>query len=337
MKRIIILISTVLLVLLFTAGCSKTVIYVEDSGDKSDSIEKPMDNAPFIEFKSDDSCRVDFGVEDKDISGSCDYEISKTSDGKRLIKVDVSDIAKNNKDIKLADFFYLGEQNDGSWKYFGSSLGEIKYGDVCVPEGEKKIKEKIYNILPDVKITPAEYLDGDGKMTIFTPEDSDELIISIDHFEYAEIDSVYGNIVFFKEKFLIPRWIEKERFESEILSPLPEGRQKEQLKACFCFYSLNDPFWSNAGKERLLLNYPILEKSDIYCFATDLNYSGCVRNEEQIKNDCQYSYEDMEYDYSLVGYKRVCGVLEFSYGDEVTMNYFDNERYEAEFKEYVYK
>ncbi len=102
---------------------------------------------------------------------------------------------------------------------------------------------------------------------------------------------------------LIPMQITAERFESEILSKIPEGRTKENFKSFFQKKSLNDMTLTTAGKKQLLASYPIVEKYDIYVFATDAGDNEMLRQETTIKTYCpEYSFEELEYDHSLVGY-----------------------------------
>ena len=102
---------------------------------------------------------------------------------------------------------------------------------------------------------------------------------------------------------LIPMQITAERFETEILSKIPEGREKDTFLSFFQKKSLNDMTLTASGKKQLLETYPIVEKYDIYVFSTDAGENEMLRQETVIKTNCpEYSFEQLEYDHSLVGY-----------------------------------
>lgn len=105
---------------------------------------------------------------------------------------------------------------------------------------------------------------------------------------------------------LIPMQISKDRLESEILANIPEGRQKDTLLAFYQLKSLDDPTLTTSGKKQLLASYPIVEKFPIYVFSTDAGETEKLRQEAVIKTYCaEYSFEELEYDHSLVNYTAV--------------------------------
>ena len=68
---------------------------------------------------------------------------------------------------------------------------------------------------------------------------------------------------------LIPMQISAERFQTQILDKIPEGRAKSTFESFFQLKSLDDPTLTTAGKKQLQASYPIVEKFPIYVFLTD--------------------------------------------------------------------
>jgi len=103
---------------------------------------------------------------------------------------------------------------------------------------------------------------------------------------------------------LIPMQISKERFETQILANIPEGRAKDTFTAFFQLKSLDDPTLTTAGKKQLLTAYPIVETTPIYVFTTDAKENEKIRQETVIKTYCpEYTFEELQYDHELVGYE----------------------------------
>ncbi len=128
---------------------------------------------------------------------------------------------------------------------------------------------------------------------------------------------------------LVPRMIERSRFEELILGPIAEGfgisydealKMKEDINyvppgvttetafyfnKIMCYYVLVDldAYTSDSLKQDKLENYPIISKMDIYILDTSTTATEIDRLEENIKTYCSdYSYEEMDYDHNLTQY-----------------------------------
>ncbi len=109
---------------------------------------------------------------------------------------------------------------------------------------------------------------------------------------------------------LVPRMIEKSRFEELIMKPVLEyyGGDTEdfyfrQFMAYFPFKSLENCA-SDRLKADLLAVYPVVSKMDIYVFDTSATMVEIEKREEIIKTACpNYSYEEMDYDHQLTEYE----------------------------------
>ena len=98
---------------------------------------------------------------------------------------------------------------------------------------------------------------------------------------------------------LVPRMINKERFESMILSKIPEGSDKERVKA---FYSVFDPFnvaLTETQVKEIQAAFPITKKFAIYVCEANIQPKELKEVEQIIKTYCPlYTYEEMEQDHN---------------------------------------
>ncbi len=119
---------------------------------------------------------------------------------------------------------------------------------------------------------------------------------------------------------LVPRSIEKDRFESLIKGPMEEyyGITLEEANAdtsnasgfylrkqlsYFTFKSIATAT-SDALKQDLLDTYPVLEDMDIYVLDASISTNELEKIEQVIKTACpNYSYEEMDYDHQMTQYE----------------------------------
>lgn len=124
---------------------------------------------------------------------------------------------------------------------------------------------------------------------------------------------------------LVPRMIEKERFETMIQAPMEEyygvthqdalkfkdqsGHPLQSASFYLCkqmsyfVYKDLDECSSDRLKEDLLASFPIVSKYDIYVLDPTANIVEIEKIEEVIKTACpDYSYEEMDYDHMMTEY-----------------------------------
>ena len=124
---------------------------------------------------------------------------------------------------------------------------------------------------------------------------------------------------------LVPRMIEKERFETMIQAPMEEyygvgyedakvfkdqsGHPLQSASFYLCkqmsyfVYKDLDECSSDRLKEDLLASFPIVNKYDIYVLDPTANIVEIEKIEEVIKTACpNYSYEEMDYDHMMTEY-----------------------------------
>ncbi len=124
---------------------------------------------------------------------------------------------------------------------------------------------------------------------------------------------------------LVPRRIEKERFQTMILAPMEEyygvtyeeakklkeetGHPLQSVSFYLCkwmsyfVYKDLDECSSDRLKEDLLATFPIVNKYDIYVLDPTINITEVEKIEEVIKTACpNYSYEEMDADHMMTEY-----------------------------------
>ncbi len=104
---------------------------------------------------------------------------------------------------------------------------------------------------------------------------------------------------------LVPKHIEKSRFESEILSKITDVNSQRRLNA---WYTPQFPEDAKAESERKYIDmtatYPITKKMAIYAFDEGANERELEEIETIIKKYCpSYDFEQLEYDHALTEYE----------------------------------
>lgn len=103
---------------------------------------------------------------------------------------------------------------------------------------------------------------------------------------------------------LVPRMIEKNRFETLILNNIDSEFYREKLLS---MYVLQDPYDTSLSERAIAemqAKYPITNSMAVYIFATNASDYELTRSETTIKTYApDYSYEDLDYDHELTGYE----------------------------------
>ena len=102
---------------------------------------------------------------------------------------------------------------------------------------------------------------------------------------------------------LVPRLIEKSRFEELILGAIEDVWVRDKVKS---FYTENNPFDLNNTEraiKQMQARYPATKTMAIYVCAEDIQPQELIRLEDYIKTWCtQYSYEELDADHQQTGY-----------------------------------
>lgn len=102
---------------------------------------------------------------------------------------------------------------------------------------------------------------------------------------------------------LVPRMIEKSRFEEQIVAYITDDFSREKLTAFYTLQDLSDPSLTDADVKAMETAFPITEKYAVYVFDPDAKEKDYNKIEEYIKEYCpHYTYESLDYDHALVEY-----------------------------------
>ena len=109
-------------------------------------------------------------------------------------------------------------------------------------------------------------------------------------------------------EFLVPRCIEKIRFENEILGKLDKNDSGEswaytKLSASYHLYDPNDETKADAVIESMHKNYPITKSGMAIYALTDVSTRELEELEGYILDYTDYTYDDLEYDYQITQYE----------------------------------
>ncbi|MCD7944605.1 MAG: DUF5696 domain-containing protein [Clostridia bacterium] len=103
---------------------------------------------------------------------------------------------------------------------------------------------------------------------------------------------------------LVPRMIEKTRFETLILANIDSEFYYNKLLS---MYVLQDPYDTSLSERAIAemqAKYPITNSMAVYIYATNASDYELATSETTIKTYCpDYSYEDLDYDHELTGYE----------------------------------
>ncbi len=138
-------------------------------------------------------------------------------------------------------------------------------------------------------------------------------------------------------RVLVPDMMERSRFEELILDKMPhydeDGKKiyDDYLQKCpydymLAFYgngykSLDNVF-SETSKQSLLTSFPIIEKYDIYVLGSDTGKKDKEKLEYLITSYTDYSFDDMEEDYSMLEYEASLSSLPLF---KVALEYYPDE------------
>ena len=106
---------------------------------------------------------------------------------------------------------------------------------------------------------------------------------------------------------LVPRLIEKTRFETLIMNKItnPSLKKKLSSEGFYTYYDITDGSYSESKVRSLIEQFPALERMACYVFdpKTGQSEGQMDRIENIIKTYCpEYTYDELEYDHDLTGY-----------------------------------
>ncbi len=215
-------------------------------------------------------------------------------------KIDeMTEMLQNDKYI-----FYV-EEESGEWALKNKVTGQYLFSNPYGVGGITASDDTKMNLLSQVLIS---YKDSGVQKTYSSYKDCVTLgQIKVKNLKNGvRVEYAVGNE---ETRKLLPMQITEERFQSQIFTLIPDeidgrtNRAKYTLESLYQKKDLNDPTLTNAAKKDLIEKFPIIEKYPIRVFSTDAKENEKLRMETLIKTYCPgYSFEELEYDHSLVGY-----------------------------------
>lgn len=104
-------------------------------------------------------------------------------------------------------------------------------------------------------------------------------------------------------RYLVPRMIERSRFEELILANITDDFQRGKVSALYTLMDPYDPTLSEVAIKEMQINFPITKKMAVYVIASDTKPREFRQTEEYIRKYCPlYSYEELEKDHMMTEY-----------------------------------
>ena len=114
-----------------------------------------------------------------------------------------------------------------------------------------------------------------------------------------EIELIEG----FEYIHLLPVIIEKDRFETEILSKITDSKDKSIFETYYTLYDISDDSLTDKAKDAIMETFPICEKYAIYWCAIDITPKEMgILTDMMVKYCPDYTYEDLARDSEMCGY-----------------------------------
>ncbi len=239
---------------------------------------------------------------------SAAWEDKVDSDGKPIIKYTTD--AYTDPEAKLADMIMVREQN-GHQIWFEEFTGEIAYKDLASGQilfsnpwdiaatYNKATDSTKSQLLSQLIIT---FTDNGAQKTMYSYTEA----ALRGQITYKNIkNGIRVEYMMGEEKTtrLVPRMIEKSRFEKLILEPIKDDFQWGKVES---FYSLKDPFDSSLTDRQIIemqTAFPATQTMAIYTYSDNAKAKEIKTVENIIKTWCtEYSYEELEYDHDMTGY-----------------------------------
>ena len=102
---------------------------------------------------------------------------------------------------------------------------------------------------------------------------------------------------------LVPRRIEKKRFEDVILSKIKDEKEKSYLAAFYKLKDLSDNTLTEAERAEIRAKYEVSEQMAFYVIDPNIRERELIILEETIKRYTQYSFDDMKDDHNQTKYE----------------------------------
>ena len=209
-------------------------------------------------------------------------------------------LATMTKYLDKGNFELYVEPISGEIAYVNKVTGQILFSnpyDVSQTSASESIKQQL---LSQIEI---KYTDNDSQLELhsFVEACQRGQIVVKKIKNGVRVEYTMGRE---ETRKLVPKQIEKTRFETLILANIPEGQALNKMNA---FYQLKDPFdpkLTERAKRELQATFPITNEMAIYIFDPYASDRELNEIEGYIKQYCpEYTYETLEEDHTMTEYE----------------------------------
>ncbi len=204
--------------------------------------------------------------------------------------------------LKLERFDYQIwiEEHTAEVAFVNTKSGQILFSnpyDVATSKSSDATKQEL---LSQVII---KYIDNDKELDMFSfVEAAERDQITIKNVKNGiRVEYTMGRE---ETRKLVPRLIEKGRFEDMILANIDDPTVYKKLAAFYTLKDPNDPSLTERGIMELKATFPITQKFAVYVFDPYASEREINQIEGWIKNFCPlYTYEELDYDHTQTEYE----------------------------------
>ncbi len=208
-------------------------------------------------------------------------------------------LATMTKYLDKGNFSLYVEPVSGEVAYVNNKTGQILFSnpyDVSSTDSAKALKEEL---LSQIVI---KYVDNSSEIEMFSfVEACQRGQINVKKIKNGvRVEYTMGRE---ETRKLVPKHIQKERFEELLLANFPEGSTKNRFSAYYYLQDPDAPGLTERGRRELLAAYPICNQMAIYTFDPTANERELNLIEGWIKTYCpEYTYETLEEDHTITNY-----------------------------------
>lgn len=219
---------------------------------------------------------------------------------------------------KFGDYYLYADAFSGEVIWQNAKTGELLLTnpyDVAYSDTATSQKTR-YDLLSQVLLT---YDDAGAEKTMNSYIDACQREqISVKYITNGiRVDYAMGEE---EARKLVPRMIEKSRFETLILDKVTDEKDRLTMETYFLLYDLDSETATDAQKSEWEKLYPITKSMAIYGFDSAAGKRELSKVEAIIKKYTQYTYDDMNEDHAMTGYQgNDAAPAVFKFGLEYTL------------------
>ncbi len=217
----------------------------------------------------------------------------------QIYKTPEDKLATMTKYLDKGNFSLYVEPVSGEVAYVNNKTGQILFSnpyDVSSTDCAKSLKQEL---LSQITI---KYVDNTSELEMFSfVEACQRGQINVKKIKNGvRVEYTMGRE---ETRKLVPKRIEKERFEELLVANFPEGSTKNRFTSYYTLQDPNAPGLTERGKRELLAAFPICNQMAIYVFDPTATERELNLIEGWIKTYCpEYTYETLEEDHTITDY-----------------------------------